>query len=99
MSVSTDVRSPHPTASDFVNVALEKVGQKKTQRILEHCKQCPDCANALLEAVRDVPVVREPIKLSKWNWISIGFLVISLVVVFAALLWFLGSAADAVPDR
>ena len=90
----------HPTAADFTNMALEKIGKKKSQRIIEHCKECPECADRLLEAVREAPLEREPFRLSKWNWISIVLLVASLIAVFGALVWFLGSAGDqALPGR
>ena len=101
MSGNTDIpASSHPSAADFANMAAERLGKKKYDRIIEHCKNCPECADKLLQAVRDAPMERQPLKLSKWNWISIGLLVISLAAVFAALVWFLGGAAgQAVPGR
>jgi len=80
---------PHPTAADLANLAREELGRKKTQRILEHCKQCPACADALLDAVSNQPFERERLKLSKWNWISIGVLLVAIIGIFALLLWLL----------
>ncbi|MGD8815778.1 MAG: hypothetical protein PVJ51_01240 [Acidobacteriota bacterium] len=83
---------PHPSAADLVNLAREELGRKKTQRILEHCKRCPACAELLLDAVNNQPFEGERLRLSKWNWISIGVLLAAVIGVFALLLWLLAGA-------
>jgi hypothetical protein len=79
----------HPDQTDLANLAREKLGRKKTERILEHCKECPDCAEQLLEAVREQPFATGSPTLSKWNWISIAVLIVALLAVVAALFWIL----------
>lgn len=86
---------PHPSAADLANLAREELGRKKTERILEHCKQCPACAELLLDAVSNQPFERERLRLSKWNWISIGVLLVALIGVFALLLWLLAGVSRA----
>lgn len=85
--------TPHPDSTDLANLAREKLGRKKTQRLLDHCKECPDCAELLLEAVREQPLATVFPALSKWNWISIGVLIVTLLAVVAALWWILRSAS------
>jgi hypothetical protein len=85
--------TPHLDPTDLANLAREKLGQKKTQRLLDHCKECPDCADQLLEAVREQPSATGRPALSKWNWISIGVLIVALLAVVAALWWILRSAS------
>ena len=83
--------SQHPDPKDLANLARERLGRKKTQRIFDHCKECPECAELLLETVRSQPIAGERLTLSKWNWISIAILILSLVAVVLAMLWFLNS--------
>ncbi len=45
--------TPHLDSTVLANFAQEKLSRKKTQRILDHGKQCPGCANQLMEAVRE----------------------------------------------
>ena len=79
--------TPHPDSADLVNLARQRLGRKKTQRVLDHCRECPDCAEQLLEAVRDEPSDTQPLSLSVWNWISIGLLLVALPAVIAVLWW------------
>ncbi len=46
----------HPDPIDLTNLAQEKLGRKKTQRVLDHCRECPRCADQLLEAAREQPL-------------------------------------------
>ncbi len=80
----------HPDPGDFVNFALERLGRKKTQRILEHCKECPECAEKLLATVREHPAGARKMQLSVWNWIAIAVLVLAIIGVFAVVFWILG---------
>ena len=84
-------RSQHPDPKDLANLAQERLGRKKTQRIFDHCKECPECAELLLETVRSQPIAGERLALSKWNWISIAVLILSLIAVVVAMRWFLNS--------
>jgi hypothetical protein len=78
--------------SDFVNFAEEKLGKKKQDRILEHCRECQDCADRLLEAVRDHGLEGKPVRLRWWNWVSIG-LIASVVLLILLLALFGRSCA------
>ena len=93
MALMSPPNTRHPDPTDLANLAREKLGRKKTQRILDHCKECPDCAEQLLEAVREQPLAEGRPLLSKWNWISIGVLIVALLAVVAALWWILRSAS------
>ena len=84
----------HLEPSDFLNFAQEKLGKKKQERILEHCKECQECADRLLEAVREHGLDTKPVRLRWWNWVSIGLIVtVLLLIVFAALLGYFRGAA------
>ena len=85
--------TPHLDPTDLANFAQETLSRKKTQRILDHCKQCPACADQLMEAVRE-QTPATPLKLTTWNWISIGFLVVWLFAMIAAFWWLSGSTAQ-----
>lgn len=87
----------HPSSVDLANLASEKLGRKKTQRIIEHCKGCPECADRLLDVVSRQPAGGEKMRLSKWNWISIAILVLSLLAVFGLMVWLLRGATPPVP--
>ncbi len=89
--------TPHPSPTDLANFAQEKLGRKKTQRILDHCKACRACADQLLEAVCDQPIATPQLRLSRWNWISLGFLVIALLASVGVLGWILRSASQPPP--
>ena len=76
----------HLEPSDVRNFAEEKLGKKKQQRMLDHCKECPVCADQLLEAVRERGLEAKPIRLRWWNWLSIGLIaLVVLLIVFVAL--------------
>ncbi|HJN43369.1 MAG: hypothetical protein QGI10_06275 [Vicinamibacterales bacterium] len=83
----------HPDPIDLTNLAQEKLGRKKTQRVLDHCRECPRCADQLLEAAREQPLTTERPVLGMWNWISIGLLVVSVLAVVAILWWVARSAS------
>lgn len=92
----------HPDAQDLLNLAQEKLGKKKSQRILDHCKDCPACADALLEAVREHAPKGERQPITRWQWISIGLFIVALVAVVVAMVWFVRSAASStslIPGR
>ena len=86
-------QSRHPDRKDLANLAKERLSRKKTQRILDHCKECPACADVLLEMVRSQPIAGERLVLSKWNWFSIAVLILSLIAVVVAMFWLLNSAS------
>ncbi len=80
----------HPDLQDLVNLAREQLGRKKTERILAHCKECPECADKLLAAVREQPIEAGRIKLTIWNWLSIIAMVLAIIAVIVAMWWLLG---------
>ncbi len=84
----------HLEPTDFLNFAQERLGKKKQERILEHCKECQDCADQLLEAVREHGLEAKPVRLRWWNWVSIGLIVtVLLLIIIAALLGYFRAAA------
>ena len=84
----------HLEPTDFLNFAQEKLGIRKQERILEHCKECQACADQLLEAVRDHGLEAKPVRLRWWNWVSIGLIVaMILLIVLAALFGYFRGAA------
>ena len=42
----------HPDSKDLANLAKERLSQKEAQYILDHCKECRECADKLLETIR-----------------------------------------------
>ena len=87
-----DSISAHPDSNDLVNLARERLGKKKTERIIEHCKQCQPCADLLLEAVREHAARGAKLPLTRWQWISIGLFVVALLMVVATMVWFVRGA-------
>jgi len=84
----------HLEPTDFLNFAQERLGKKKQERILEHCKECQNCADQLLEAVREHGLEAKPVRLRWWNWVSIGLIVtVLLLIIIAALLGYFRAAA------
>ena len=84
----------HLEPFDLLNFAQEKLGKKKQERILAHCKECQECADRLLEAVRDHGLDTKPVRLRWWNWVSIGLIVTVLfLIALAALLGYFRGAA------
>lgn len=79
----------HPEDRDLVNFARDRLGERKKERILAHCRECPECADRLLEATRVHAPPPAPLKLTRWNKIWLGALLVSLlllVVMFFVLL-------------
>ena len=90
----TPIPTPHPDPADLLKLAQEKLGRKRTQRVLEHCKACNACADELLELVSAQPLPTGRPMLNKWNWISLAFLLAMVLGAFAILWWV---AHNAVP--
>ena len=84
----------HPNARDFENFARDELGERKKERILAHCRQCEPCAERLLEAAREHPGETPPLKLSRWNVISIVVMVIALIAVVVTTIWLLRSMSE-----
>ena len=97
MNENLALSSRHPEPKDLLNLARERLGKKKSQRILDHCKECPECADSLLEAVREHAPEQEKLPLSWWNWASIVLFFVALAAVVLAVVWFLRSAARTAP--
>jgi len=89
--------SSHPDPQDLLNLARDQLGKKKSQRILDHCRECPPCADALLEVVRDqAPEGARP-PMTRWQWVSIILFIVALVVVVVLMVWFVRGAAQTRP--
>jgi hypothetical protein len=87
----------HPDERDLINYARDELGRYKKFRIIEHCKECPECADKLIAAARDHAPDPEPFRLSKWNKISIVVMVVALVAVAFGMWWLLRSVGQAAP--
>ena len=77
----------HPSEQDLINYARDEVGRYKKFRILEHCKECPECADKLIAAARDHGPEPEPFRLSTWNKVSLVIMVLALLGVVFGLYW------------
>ncbi|NKB87270.1 MAG: hypothetical protein GKS06_03495 [Acidobacteria bacterium] len=84
----------HPSERDLINYAREELGRYKKFRIIEHCKECPECADRLIEAAREHGPEPEPFKLSKWNKISIVVMLGALLAVAFGMWWLLRSVGQ-----
>lgn len=84
----------HPSERDLINYARDELGRYKKFRIIEHCKECPECADRLIEAAREHGPEPEPFKLSKWNKISIVVMVVALLAVAFGMWWLLTSVGQ-----
>ena len=87
----------HPTERDLINYARDELGRYKKFRIIEHCKECPECADRLIEAARDHGPEPEPFRLSKWNKISIVVMIAALLAVAFGMWWLLSSVGQSAP--
>jgi len=84
----------HPSDQDLVNYAHDELGRYKKFRIIEHCKECPECAERLIAAAREHGPEPEPFRLSKWNKISIAVMLIALLAVAFGMYWLLSSVGQ-----
>jgi hypothetical protein len=80
-------RLDHPPEHDLVNFARDQLGEQKKARILQHCRQCHDCADRLIELTREHAPPAGPLKLTKWNKIWLWLLLFSLVAATAGVVW------------
>ena len=78
----------HLTESDLVNFGRDELGERKKARIIAHCKECPECADLLIEAAREYAPDPGPIKLSRWNKISLIAMVVALIAIVLGMFWF-----------
>lgn len=84
----------HPGDQDLANYARDELGRYKKFRIIEHCKECPECAERLIDAAREHGPEPEPFRLSKWNKISIAVMLIALLAVAFGMWWLLRSVGQ-----
>lgn len=84
----------HPSDQDLANYARDELGRYKKFRIIEHCKECPECAERLIDAAREHGPEPEPFRLSKWNKISIAVMIIALLGVAFGMYWLLRSVGQ-----
>lgn len=75
----------HPNERDLANFARDALGEVKKRRILAHCRECPPCADRLIEATREHAPPPGPIRLTRWNKISLAALAVALVALVATL--------------
>ena len=79
----------HPDSKDLANLAKERLSQKEAQYILDHCKECRECADKLLETIRSQPIVGERRLVKKQNWMRAATLTFFLAAAILATHWFL----------
>lgn len=79
----------HPDERDLINLAREELGSRKSERILAHCRNCPPCADRLLELVREHAPPPGPLRLSRWQKFSIVLFVVTLVLLVVLLVWWI----------
>ena len=79
----------HPDSKDLANLAKERLNQKEAQYILDHCKECRECADKLLETIRSQPIVGERRLVKKQNWMRAATLTFFLAAAILATHWFL----------
>jgi len=79
----------HPDSKDLTNLAKERLSQKEAQYILDHCKECRECADKLLETIRSQPIVGERRLVKKQNWMRAATLTFFLAAAILATHWFL----------
>jgi hypothetical protein len=84
----------HLSDRDLINYARDELGRYKKFRIIEHCKECSECAERLIEAAREHGPEPEPFRLSKWNKISIVVMVVALLAVAFGMFWLLRSVGQ-----
>jgi hypothetical protein len=84
----------HLTEPDLVNFGRNALGERKQARIIEHCKECPECADRLIEATREYAPAPGPIKLSRWNKISLVAMVVALIATVLGMFWFFRQLGD-----
>jgi anti-sigma factor RsiW len=86
-------RHDHPPERDLLNYARDELGEAKKARIIQHCRQCPECADRLIELTREHAPDPGPLKLSRFQKISIVLLILSLVAAVGGLMWTLQQIA------
>jgi len=79
----------HPDSKDLANLAKERLSQKEAQCILDHCKECRECSDKLLETIRSQPIVGERRLVKKQNWMRAATLTFFLAAAILATHWFL----------
>ncbi len=84
----------HLSESDLVNFGRDELGDRKKARIIAHCKECPPCADRLIEAAREHAPHPGPIKLSRWNKISLVAMVVALIAMVLGMFWFFRQLGD-----
>ncbi len=87
----------HPHPADLLKLAQEKLGRKRTQRVLDHCKGCRACADELLELVSAQPLPAGRPVLNKWNWISLALLFVMVLGALAIFWWVARNAVSPPP--
>lgn len=87
----------HPSEQDLINYARDELGRYKKFRIIEHCKECSECAERLITAAREHGPEPEPFKLSTWNKVSIVIMLLALLGVAFGLYWMMRQVGASQP--
>lgn len=87
-------RHDHPPERDLLNFARDELGEAKKERIIRHCRQCPECAERLIELTREHAPDAGPFRLTRFQKISIVLLILSLVAAIGGLMWTLQQVAQ-----
>ncbi len=51
----------HPSTDDLLKLAKERLGRKRTERILAHCRNCQPCADRLGALISAQPPEKTPL--------------------------------------
>ena len=87
----------HPDSKDLANLAKEQLSLKETHRILDHCRECRECADKLLETVWSQPIVGERRAVNKRNWMPAATLALLIAGAILATYWFLEDTSRSGP--
>lgn len=77
----------HPDSKDLANLAKERLSLKETQRILDHCRECRECTDKLLETVWSQSIVGERRAVNKRNWMPAATLALFIAGAILAAYW------------
>ncbi|MBQ91541.1 MAG: hypothetical protein CL441_09080 [Acidimicrobiaceae bacterium] len=77
----------HPSTDDLLKLAKERLGRKRTERILAHCRGCQPCADRLLALIGAQPADKSPLRFGPWMWVSLALLVATVLALVGGMWW------------
>jgi len=77
----------HIADHDLIHFAQDRLGARKKDRIIAHCRECEWCAERLIEATREHAPDPAPFRLTRWQKISILVMVLALIATVASMVW------------